>query len=245
MRTARAGRMIKTAAFVAVVGLFGAGSVGTASALTVTRGSTPAQMVTAPALTVALPDPDRLRSALLKADELGPAFVQKPTAGPSLSPPENKKKGTRFEGCRPLARLLNADNSGRSDHPQAAATFASRDGATSVSEALTAEPPAALHADYAKAKHALESCDSISLVSAGSRIKFALRPIHFGGPGSSAVRMDASYQGVLVNGYIAIEQLGKSVALTYTFFQVGGGSSQLASFFYQRAADKARTTLDL
>ncbi|WP_307072093.1 hypothetical protein [Streptomyces canus] len=95
------------------------------------------------------------------------------------------------------------------------ATLQSRDGLVAVSDALTAEPTGALAADYAKAKQALESCDSISLVSTVQTIKFSLTPIHFGSSDSSAVRMDATHQGVLVNGCIAIERLGKNVALSY------------------------------
>ncbi|WP_158751427.1 hypothetical protein [Streptomyces bicolor] len=238
--------MIKAAAFVGIVGLGSAGGVGTAYPPAQAWASAPTQMVTSTAPTVDLPAPDQLQSALLRADDLGPAFTQKPTTGPSPSQPEDAANETRFAGCQPLAGLLNGTgDDGRSKNPRAVAIFTSRDGRVAVYEALTAEPPAVLDDDYAQTKQALESCGSISLVSAGQTIKFSLTPIRFGGPDSSAVRMDATHQGVLVNGYIAIERLGESVALAYAFFQVGGGSSQLASHFYQRAADKARTTLDL
>ncbi|WP_328876364.1 hypothetical protein OHT76_43535 [Streptomyces sp. NBC_00287] len=201
--------MIRVAAFACIMGLVSAGN-GTASALAETSAGASAQIVASPAPTVSLPDPDQLQSALLKADELGPAFIQRPTASPSPSRPENREKDPRFEGCKPLAQLLNGEEEkgdSYSEHPQAVAAFASRDGQASVFEALTAGPPSALDAAYAQAKHALESCDAISLVSAGQTIKFSLTPIRFGGPDSSAVRMDARHHGVLVNGYIAIEQL--------------------------------------
>ncbi|GAA3882707.1 hypothetical protein GCM10023084_39520 [Streptomyces lacrimifluminis] len=168
--------------------------------------------------------------------------MQKATPTPS---PSEGEKDSRYTGCQPLARWLNGDGGTSSGTPQAVVTFRSRNGLVAVYEALTAEPPGALDADYAQAEQALESCDSISLESTEQTITLSLTPIHFGGPDSTAVRMDARHQGVLVNGYIAIERLGESVALVYAFFQVGNGSSQLASLFYGRAADKARTILDL
>lgn len=241
MRSARTAWMGRAAAVVGVLALVGGCSSDASSNPSETSVCASTQIAASPAPTVQLPTSDQLESALLDADDLGPAFTQKPTAAPA---PSESEKDTRFKGCQPLARLLNADD-GRSDYPQAVATFRSRDGLAVVAEGLAAEPPSALAADYAEAKQALESCDSISLESAGQTIKFSLTPIHFGGPDSSAVRMDATRQGVLINGYIAIERLGDSVALSYVFFQAGGGSSQLASHFYERAADKARTSLDL
>ncbi|MFE2219864.1 hypothetical protein ACFW93_49250 [Streptomyces canus] len=241
MRSDHAARTIKAAALICIVCLVGACNPGTVSGPeTRTGASVQAAASSAPAAD--LPATGQLSLALLNADELGPAFTQKPTASPSPSRPENGKD-SRFKGCQPLARLLNADDE-HPTYPGATATFASN-GLATVFEALTAEPPDVLNAEYGQAKKALEACDSIVLVTAGQTIKFSLTPIRFGGPDSSAVRMDARHRGVLINGYIAIEQLSQSVALTFSFFQVGGGSSQLASAFYQRAADKARTALNL
>ncbi|WP_406182329.1 hypothetical protein [Streptomyces canus] len=242
MRSDHAGRMIKAAALICIVCLVGACNPGTVSGPE-TRTGASAQAAASSAPAADLPATGQLSSALLNADELGPAFTQMATPSPSPSRPENGKD-SRFKGCQPLARLLNADDE-HTTYPGATATFASRNGLTTVFEALTAEPPDVLDAEYGQAKQALEACDSIVLVTAGQTIKFSLTPIRFGGPDSSAVRMDARHQGVLINGYIAIEQVSQSVALTFSFFQVGGGSSQLASAFYQRAADKARTALNL
>jgi hypothetical protein len=242
MRSDHAARTIKAAALICIVCLVCACNPGTGSSPE-TRNGASAQAAASSAPAAGLPSTGQLSSVLLNADELGPAFTQEPTASPSPSRPEDGKE-SRFEGCQPLARLLNADDE-HPNYPGATATFASRNGLATVFEALTAQPPDVLDAEYGQAKHALEACDSIVLTTAGQTIKFSLTPIRFGGPDSSAVRMDAQLRGVLINGYIAIEQLSKSIALTFSFFQVGGGSSQLASAFYQRAADKARTALNL
>nr|WP_161381966.1 hypothetical protein [Streptomyces sp. SID5914] len=233
--------MVRAAAFVGILVLLAGGSGNTSSHPSEARARASAPIAAVPASTVRVPTSDQLEAALLDADDLGPAFAKRPTATPA---PSEGEKDTRFEGCQPLAGLLNEDG-GRSDYPQAAVTFQSRDGLVAVAEGLAAEPPGVLAADYAKARQALESCGSISLVSAGQTIKFSLTPIRFGGSDSSAVRMDATHRGVLINGYIAIEKLSDSVVVSYVFFQVGGGSSQLASHFYDLAADKARASLGL
>ncbi|WP_327691076.1 hypothetical protein OG870_17310 [Streptomyces sp. NBC_00461] len=243
MRSSRAARAAEAVTLIGTLAVVGCNGSTSSSTTGTGTASASVQTASSPSPTSKLPSTAQLEAALLEAGELGPAFA-KESASPSPSESNRSDEGDTFKGCRPLAMLLNG-GAGRSNNPQATVTFKAREGAVAVAEELLAEPPAALGTDYAATKRALESCDSITLVSAGKTIDFSLTPIHFGGPGSSAVRLDGTYRGVLVNGYIAIERLSKNVVLSYSFFQAGGGSSQLASAFYQLAVDKARTNLNL
>ncbi|MFD0331010.1 hypothetical protein ACFQZC_29625 [Streptacidiphilus monticola] len=55
--------------------------------------------------------------------------------------------------------------------------------------------------------------------------------------------MDGSYQGVAINGYVALTKL-QNAAMLFTFIQVGSTSSQQANAFYQQAVTKADQTLN-
>ncbi|MDJ0347095.1 hypothetical protein QMK19_36975 [Streptomyces sp. H10-C2] len=82
----------------------------------------------------------------------------------------------------------------------------------------------------------------MTFASDNTTLVFTLSPIRFGGPGATAARLDSTYQGVQVNGYLAVEKLGP-VVMVYFFYQVGSGSSQLASQYYRQAVTKAQRVL--
>lgn len=185
----------------------------------------------------ALPDPAELRAALLTAHDIGLSPDTTPTSSPGGSE-------TKFTGCTPLSELLNAPSptTPSAGQNEQEAMFTAGDTGPFVGEALTTEAPAQLAADYAKVAKALTSCRSLTSSSDGIRLTFDVTPIKFGGAGSAGARLDTTYQGVQVNGYIAVQRIGP-VVMAYYFFQVGGGSSQLASAYYRQAAEKAAHTL--
>jgi hypothetical protein len=176
----------------------------------------------------------RLRLALLQASDLGPSFSEAtPTAGGSAR--------VRAAGCPSLAGPLNSPAS-RGPVLQASAVFSAGQLGPFAGESLTAEPATQMGADYARMRAAIASCRSFGFIGYGQTMMFGLTPVSFGPPGSSAVRMDADFHGILVNGYLAIDRIG-NVALLYYFYQFGGRSPQLASMFYARAVGKAQRVL--
>ena len=183
-----------------------------------------------PATKGALPDPAKLRAALLTAHEIGLSPV--PASTGSFT-------GDEITGCQPLAGILNTPSAGPN---QQAAAFTGGSIGPDVGEALTTEAPAKLAADYAQIAKALVACHSLTFSGDGTQLTFDVTPIKFGGADSAGVRLDATYQGVQVNGYIAVQRIGP-VIMGYYFFQGGSGSSQVASAYYRQASDKVAHTL--
>ena len=227
-------RIIVFAALLTVallVGLVGCG--GASPSAGAPSPSHPASVATsnAPSPTPTLPTSAQLKAALLTAADLGPSFASSTSTDTS---------GTTVSGCPALATLLNGSTSAGQTSQEA--DYSAGDTGPFVGESLMTEPAAALDADYAQTKAALTSCTALSITSGSVTLDFTLTPIHFGDPGSAAVRMDATVQGVQVNGYIAIQHLG-SVVLTFYYFQLASGSSQTAYQYYTQAVSKARSVL--
>jgi hypothetical protein len=89
---------------------------------------------------------------------------------------------------------------------------------------------------------AIASCHFLGFAGYGQTMIFRLTPVSFRPPGSSAVRMDADFHGVLADGYLAIDRIG-NVALVYIFYQFESRPPQPANTFYLTAVGKARRVL--
>jgi hypothetical protein len=176
----------------------------------------------------------RLRSALLQASDLGPSFSEVTSAGGSPA-------SVKVTGCPSLATPINS-SLGAQRSIQQSASFSGGPFGPFVEESLAALPAAEMGADYARMRAAIASCHFLGFAGYGQTMIFKLTPVSFGPPGSSAVRMDADFHGVLVDGYLAIDRIG-NVALVYIFYQFESRSSQPANTFYVRAVGKARRIL--
>lgn len=205
------------AALLAVLGLLAAG----------------APSASATAADAGVPTAAELQAALLTAAELGPQFTAVDPGGTSGS-------GTTVGGCEPLAGLLNTP-SGTDAQTQVEAKFTAGDQGPYLDETLTtAADQAALANAYEQLRAAMAQCHALTLQSEGSAVlAFDVSPMNFGGPGSGALRLDGTYQGIQINGYLAVEKIGP-VLLGYEYFQIGDGSSQLAVAYYTQAAAKVR-----
>jgi hypothetical protein len=206
-----------------------------------TGGATPTTSATATGAE-GLPSAADLKSALLTSHDIGlPSVPPSPSSGTTAA---TGTGGYGITGCAPLAALLTEPLPSTTSAGQVEqdVVFSGGGAGPFVAEALTAEAPDRLAADYAKADKALAACRSVTFTSGTTRLTFELTPIMFGGPGSSGARMDSTYEGVQVNGYLAFQRIGP-VIMAYYFFQVGGGSSQLAAAYYRQAADKADRVL--
>jgi hypothetical protein len=144
-------------------------------------------------------------------------------------------------GCPSLAAPINSPL-GAQRSIQQSASFSGGPFGPFVEESLAALPAAEMGADYAGMHAAIASCHFLGFAGYGQTMIFKLTPVSFGPPGSSAVRMDADFHGVLVDGYLAIDRIG-NVALVYIFYQFESRSPQPANTFYVRAVGKARRVL--
>lgn len=178
-----------------------------------------------------LPSTDTLKTALLTSKDLGGGFTS--------STSDTTDSDSTVTGCGPLAKLMNAPGD---SSDQAAAAFTAGETGPFVGEAIAAEPSNTFDKDYSELVGAVKSCGSLSFNTSDGAMRFDLSPINFGGAGSTAVRMDGAVQGIQVNGYLAIDRV-ENVAIVYYFFQIGSGSSQLASDFYTKADQKAHRVL--
>lgn len=176
----------------------------------------------------------RLRSALLQASDLGPSFSEVTSAGGAPA-------SVKVTGCSSLATSINS-SPGAQRSRQQSASFSGGSFGPFVEESLTALSAAEMGADYAAMRADIASCHFLGFVGYGQTMMFKLTPVSFGPPGSSAVRMDADFQGVLVDGYLAIDRIG-NVALVYIFYQFESHSPQPANTFCIRAVGKARRVL--
>jgi hypothetical protein len=176
----------------------------------------------------------RLRSALLQSSDLGPSFSEVTSAGGAPA-------SVKVTGCPSLATSINSAP-GAQRSMQQNASFSGGSFGPFVEESLTALPAAEMGADYAGMRAAIASCHFLGFAGYGQTMMFKLTPVSFGPPGSSAVRMDADFQGVLVDGYLAIDRIG-NVALVYIFYQFESRSPQPANTFCIRAVGKARRVL--
>jgi hypothetical protein len=214
-------------ALTALVGLVGLGTAPNASG---TQLSESAGATVDSSTMSKLPTPAQLKSALLNADDVGLKESKSTDSG---------HDGSTASGCSEFAKILNEPSEAQEEQD---AEFTGGDSGPFLGEQLMTEEPAKLASDYAQVSKALASCKSLSYKYTDGTLTFALSPIKFGGPGAVAVRMDGESNGVQVNGYLAVERLG-DVALSYSFMQVGDGSSMLASTYYEQAVSKVRKEL--
>ncbi|MFF8770803.1 hypothetical protein [Kitasatospora sp. NPDC015120] len=202
--------------------------------------------VNAPAAAPALPTDAQLRAALLTAAELGPDFTEVPLDTESPSPGAGAGSGpSPVAGCDALRALLNRTGAhAPSQNPHQEAEFDGPDGNPMINEALTAEEPERLTADFATATAAFADCHSLTFTDdTGEAVTFTVTPLALGDrEGAPAVRLDGTLAGVRLNGYLGLERLGE-VALAYGFFQRDSDDSQLASLYYRAAVAKAERTL--
>ncbi|MEU9040492.1 MULTISPECIES: hypothetical protein [unclassified Kitasatospora] len=212
----------------------------TAAAVVVAVALGPAHLASA-APTQELPSADQLRSALLTAADLGPDFTEAP-ATQSPSPGENPSP---VSGCDALSALINmrATQPGLAN-PRAETELDGPDGNPMVTEALAAEAPDRLAADFNSVADALRSCHNITF-NAGTEdtVTFTVTPITLGDrQDAPAVRLDGTLAGVQLNAFIGIERFG-TVAMAFGYFQREGASSQTASMQYRTAVAKVERTL--
>jgi hypothetical protein len=236
----RPGRIIATrlpaiAAVAAILGVAATGcgtSTGTgAQSSTATTSSSPP----AAATSSALPSAAQLESALLTPGDLGTGFTtEPPTAGSGTS------DNATTSDCQGIENLVNG-TPGVQETEQESDLTGGQTGPF-VEEILLTEPTHALAQDYARDEAALTSCTTLTISEDATTLTLTLSPIHFGGPGTTSVRMDGTLDGIQVNGYIAIDRLG-SVELGYIYFQLESGSSQLASDYFTLAVAKAHSAL--
>ncbi|MFE7192255.1 hypothetical protein [Kitasatospora sp. NPDC057541] len=218
-------------------------------------GSVPAAPVTTVRAATGPPTDDQLRSALLTATELGPDFTEVPadpgsTPDPGSSPapeaePEPGAGASPVTGCDALRALLNstgAHSPSRTPHQEV--EFDGPDGNPMVTESLTAGEPERLNADFAAATAAFADCRSLTFTdSTGEAVTFTVTPLTLGDRKEApAVRLDGTFAGVRLNGFLGIERLG-GVALAFGFFQRDSGDARLASLYYRAAVAKAERTL--
>ncbi|MFI1091797.1 hypothetical protein [Streptomyces sp. NPDC020917] len=184
----------------------------------------------------AVPSAAALKSALLTAHDLGLGTTMSPT---SIG-------GASIKGCEPLAGTLNATMAASSRPGQQAASSGFSGGGTGpfVAEGLTTKAPDLMATDYARTRAALSACRTLTLTTGGTHLKFSLTPVAFGGHGTAAARLEASLQGFGVKGYLAMQRFG-AVMISYYYFELGGGSSDVASSYYRQAVAKAGRVLSL
>lgn len=210
------------AGLLAVLGLLAAGTpgYGAAPAMSAPSSSDPGA-----------PTAAQMQAALLTAADVGPPFTPETSTGGTAA--------TTVTGCQPLADMLNAPSG--TDGTRVEAEFTAGDQGLYLAETLTtAADQVALANGYEQLRAAVAQCRSLTFQSEGSAaLTFDGTPMNFGGPGSAALRLDGTYQGIQINGYIAVEKIGP-VILGYVYFQVASGSSQLAVAYYAQAAAKAR-----
>ncbi|GAA1069632.1 hypothetical protein [Kitasatospora arboriphila] len=181
-----------------------------------------------------LPTSEDLRSALLTTEDLGPAFAE------TLPADGAEDQGT--SGCPLLTEILNGQGEPRPGAVREQTEFTTAESSPYLGESLLTEEQGALADDHAKVAEALRTCEALTFTGDSTSVTFTLTPIRFGGLATTAVRMDGVVDGVLLNGYLAVEQIGPAV-LTFWYFQAGGASAQLADEVYRAAAAKVLQVL--
>ncbi|WTW98577.1 hypothetical protein OG216_36890 [Streptomycetaceae bacterium NBC_01309] len=196
---------------------------GAACALVLAAGPLPAEAENG------VPTPETLSLALLEPADIGPAVSEDAETTPDDASADPA-------GCPALDSLRNGPSADEPDPWPEVQLIAD---AVVIQEKLIAGPPETIAASHAALREALSTCTSLTFPAndGSAPLTVDLSPITFGGPDSIAVRLDGTYEGIPVNGYLALEPLG-AVELVYMFVQAGDDSSQLASAIYAIAVDK-------
>ncbi|WP_030274116.1 hypothetical protein [Streptomyces sp. NRRL B-24484] len=194
----------------------------------------PAASSGSPTAPAPVPTSEDLRSALLTTEDLGPAFAE------TLPADGTEDRGTT--GCPLLSAILNGQGEPRPGAVREQTEFTTAESSPYLGESLLSEEQGALADDHAKVAQALRTCEALTFTGDSAAVTFTLTPIRFGGLATTAVRMDGVLDGVLLNGYLAVEQIGPAV-LTFWYFQSDGASAQLADEVYRAAAAKVLQVL--
>ena len=181
------------------------------------------------------PTASQLKAALLSQRDLGPGYTPVPSSTPSSG--GGGGGGSTVTGCPELSSLLNGTTSG--DRTVQSETYQAGQVGPFLSETLVTAPASTLHADYARDKAALTSCKSMTVNAGGAPITLAMTPANLDVAGSTAVRLAGDYQGVQINGDLAIDQVGQ-VELGYIFLQLDGSSQQQAIAVFKQADAKVQ-----
>ncbi|MFJ8621374.1 hypothetical protein ACIRD3_00840 [Kitasatospora sp. NPDC093550] len=212
----------------------------TAAAVVLAVALGPAQSASA-APAQDLPSADQLKSALLTVADVGPGFTEVP-ATQSPGPEENP---TPVSGCDALSALINMHATQPSPaNPRAETEFDGPDGNPMVTEALAAEAPDQLAADFNTAADAFRTCHTITF-NAGieDTVTFTVTPVTLGDrQDAPAVRLDGTLDGVPLNAFLGVERFG-TVAMAFGYFQREGSDPQAASMQYRTAVAKVERTL--
>ncbi|MBR7834084.1 hypothetical protein KDL01_12465 [Actinospica durhamensis] len=199
-----------------------------------TTGFTGAGAAAGVGLSAGEPTASQLKAALLSQQDLGPSYTPVPSSPPSSG---GGGGGSTVTGCPELSSLLNATTAG--DRTVQSETYQVGQLGPFLSEALVTAPASTLHADYARDKAALTSCKSMTVNAGGAPLKLAMTPVNLGVAGSTAVRLSGDYNGVQINGDLAIDQAGQ-VELGYIFLQIEGSSQQQAIAVFKQADAKVQ-----
>lgn len=195
-------------------------------------------------------DPRELSAALLSGTDMGSNFSLLPeptgsaaTAGAGKAATTATGTGTTsVTGCPQLGILRNVGTTLGQD--EQGVTYQSVDGLPVVGESLRTDAGARLAADYAADRAALTACTGLTIATDGTVFDLKLTHVALGGVKSAtAVRLDGTLEGVQVNGYLALDDVGPA-ELAYLFLQVGTGAPQPAVYYFERADAKARNYLD-
>lgn len=177
------------------------------------------------------PTDAQLKAALLTAADIGPPYT--------AQPPSSNDNST-VSGCAGLSKDFNSQSPTPGETNEEADFQAGNTGPFLL-EVLTTEPEPQFDKDYNQAVNDLKACRSFSVTSSGTTLNFSLTPINFA-DGATAARMDGSYKGVQLNGYLAFQKI-RHAGLVFVYFQIGNGSSQDAYQIYTNALNKGSADL--
>jgi hypothetical protein len=193
-------------------------------------------------------DPQALSAALLSRADMGSNFSLLP-APPGSTAAAGNGSGTRagsgaasVTGCPQLGVLGSVGATLAQDDQ--GVTYRPAGGTPLVAESLRTAPGAALAAEYAEDRAALTTCRGLSIKVQGIDLSVMLTQVGLGEVRSAtAVRLDGILEGVQVDGYLVLDDVGPA-ELAYLFLQVGTGSPQLATYYFEQADGKARRYFD-
>jgi hypothetical protein len=215
----------------------GVAGAGTAGASTVVTGPMPSPSAPGTTSTAGLPSAEQLQAALLSPSDVGPTFTPQPS---SASPSGTGTSSPTVSGCPELTSALAWTNNG--SRIEKDVTYQAGQAGPFLIQSLSTAPKDQVNANYAQAVTALRTCKTLTLGSQGTVLDFHLTPISFGPAPSQAVRMDGSYQGVQLNGYLVINRVG-AAEMAFIYLQVNETSPQAAMHYYQLAETKAQQHL--
>jgi hypothetical protein len=180
-----------------------------------------------------------LSTALLAPADLGADFSALPASAGGAG--GSGSGGVGVTGCPQLGVL--ADVGGALADGGRGVAYRALGGMPVVGESLRPASAASPDAGYAEDRAALATCRSVQVTAGGAVFSLKLTPVAPGLKSATAARLDGMLDGVEVDGYLAVDQLGPA-ELGYVFLQVDSGAPQLATYYFDKADHKARHYLD-